>query len=326
MEESIERIIISNEDEAFLLLQLALENQISETTQITFKGWPVFNLTIEGKDFNGSIPTRIMPPILDLQKEIYRVYCRARYNSEDTKKLTNEERKSLELVVTIRQGSTKFITDLFNALNEVIKNSNMDSNQVLILLIAISALITANFMWKDWLRTKEREHGQDVTVELSKQETERHKLVVEALTRQSELKHSQQAISDFQSSLSKKLSPADQLKVNDEPIINGERAIEIVPPPKQTPKEIRLDGNYSINVIKFPINYGEPYRFSVTSSQDNKSFMVDVAPDLLTQDQIEILKEGSFRIKHIRMHINAREHRGQITDARVFSIEWPQPK
>jgi hypothetical protein len=202
----------------------------------------------------------------------------------------------------------------------------MDSNQVLILLIAISALITANFMWKDWLRTKEREHGQDVTVELSKQETERHKLVVEALTRQSELKHSQQAISDFQSSLSKKLSPADQLKVNDEPIINGERAIEIVPPPKQTPKEIRLDGNYSINVIKFPINYGEPYRFSVTSSQDNKSFMVDVAPDLLTQDQIEILKEGSFRIKHIRMHINAREHRGQITDARVFSIEWPQPK
>jgi len=86
LEEPIEKLIIHNEDEAFNLLKKALSNEISDTAQITFKGWPVFNLTIEGKDFHGSIPTRIMQPILDLQKEINRIYCRARYNSDDTKK------------------------------------------------------------------------------------------------------------------------------------------------------------------------------------------------------------------------------------------------
>lgn len=323
MEDAIEEIIISSEDEAFLLLGKALAREISDTAHITFKGWPVFNLTIEGGDFNGSIPTRIMPPIMDLQKEIHRIYCRARYNTEDTKKLTSEERELLELVVSIKPGSTKFATDLFNALNEIIKNSNMSGTQVLILLVTISTLIASSVGWKDWLGAKEREHGQEATTELSQQETERLKLVTDALTRIPELKHNKEAITNFQSALSKKLKPSDQIKINGESIITGERAAEIVPAPKESAKEIRLDGKYVINEVKFPQKYGGDYRFSVTRLLDDKSFMVDAAPDILSTEQMEILKESGFSVKHVNMQINAREYRGHITDANMISIEWP---
>jgi hypothetical protein len=323
LEESIEEIIISNEDDAFSLLQTALANKITDTAKVTFKGWPIFNLTIEGKDFNSSIPTRIMPPILDLQKEIHRIYCKAKYNSEDTRKLTDEERELLELVVTINPGSTKFFTDLFNALNEIVKNSNMNGPQVLSLLIAISFILATSIGWKDWLSAKEREHGQDISVRLSEQETERLKLVTEVLSRTPELQQNKEAISNFQSSISKRLKPSDQIKINDEPIINGTRAAEIVPAPKETSKGIRLDGDYRINEVKFPTKFGGEYRFSVTRLTDEKTFMVDAAPDVLKPEHIEILKEGSFSIKYVSMQINAREHRGHITDANIVYIDWP---
>lgn len=323
MEDFIDEIVIRNEDAAFDLLQKALSSRIVYPQKITFDGWPVFNLTIEGEDFNSSIPTRIMPPILDLQKEIHRIYCKAKYGSEDTRKLTDEERELLELVVTIKPGSTKFFTDLFNALNEIVKNSNMDGQQVLILLITISALLTANFAWKNWLSSKEREHGQDVFVRLSQQETERTKLITDALSRHPEIQQNKEAISNFQSAISKKLKPDDNLIINDEPIINGAKAAEVVPEPKETSREIRLDGDYRINEVKFPTKFGGEYRFSVTRLTDEKTFMVDAAPDILKQEHIEILKDGSFSIKYISMEINAREHRGRITNANIVSIEWP---
>jgi len=324
LNEAIEEIVISSEDQAFSLLQKALANEISDTAKVTFKGWPVFNLTIEGKDFKGSIPTRIMPPIIDLQKEIHRIYCRTRYNSEDIRKLTSDEKDLLELVVIIKPGSTKFITDLFNALNEVIKNSPMDGNQVLILLISIAAFITSSVMWKDWLSKKEREHGQETSTKLSEQETARLKIVTEALTAMPELKTNKEAITNFKSELSKRLKPTDQIKINNEPIITGERAAEIVPAPKELSKNVRLDGDFSINEVKFPTKFGGDYRFSVTRLSDDKKFMVNAAPDLLDEDQLEMLKEGSFSIKHLKMNINAKEHRGLITDANIVLIEWPE--
>lgn len=323
MEESIEKLTINSEDEAFTLLKKALSNEISETTQIVFEGWPVFNLTIQGKDFNSSIPTRIMPPILELQKEIHRIYCRTKYGTENTNKLTAEERELLELIVTIKPGSTEFIANLFKALNEIVKNSNMSGTQVLILLIFIGTLISSNLAWKDWLSAKEREHGLEITSKYSHQETERIKLFTEAITKMPELRNDREAISSFKSALSNKLEPTDQLKINNEPVINGARAAEIVPPPKEISKEIRLDGKYSVIQVKFPQKYGGDYRFSVTRLSDDRTFWVDVSPDILTAEQISILKEGSFGIKHLKFTINAKEYKGHISNARMVSIEWP---
>lgn len=323
MEDFIDEIVIRNEDAAFDLLQRALSSRIVYPQKITFDGWPVFNFTIEGKDFNSSIPTRIMPPILDLQKEIHRIYCKAKYGSEDTRKLTDEERELLELVVTIKPGSTIFVTDLFNALNEIVKNSNMDGQEVLILALTIAFLLTANSMWKSYLSSKERMHEQDVSVKRSQQETERIKLITDALSRTSELQQNKKAISNFQSAILRQLKPDDKLIINGEPFINGARAAEVVPEPKETSREIRLDGDYRINEVKFPTKFGGEYRFSVTRLTDEKTFMVDAAPDVLKQKHIEILKDGSFSIKYVSMEINAREHRGHITHAKIVSIEWP---
>jgi len=320
----IKKIEIKSEEDAWRSLQMALANEIGDFDLIEFSGWPVFKLTIEGKDFNGTIPTRIMPPILDLQREIHRIYCKAKYNTENTKLLKPDERDLLELIVQIKPGSTKFVTELFKALNEIIKNSHMTGTQATILLVSIAAMLTASVGWKDWLANRERAHGQEVTVQMSEQETERLKLVTEALLRTPELQENQQSINEFKCELSKKLRPSDQIKVDDQPVITGVRAAEIVPTPKKSSVDIRIDGEFVINEVKFPKSFGGDYRFSVTRVLDKKTFIVDATPDKLSPDQITVLKEGGFGVKKVLMEINAKELHGRVSSANLVSIRWPE--
>lgn len=321
MTSNIDNIVITSEEQAWDVLEKALKNEINESVNISFEKWPVLRLTIEGKDFKGSVPTRIMPPILELQKEINRLYCEAKYRTTDTKKLTDAEREALELVVIIKPGSTKFVADLFKALNEVIKSSNMDGQQVLILLISISTLLTAGYMWKKWVDANERKHGLDNTVKLSEKETERIKLITEAMIKVPEIKSHQNSLNEFQNDLARKLKPTDRIIVDDVPIIDGKHAAEITPPPKSTSKDIRLDGKYLITQVKLPSKFGGDYRLSVTRISDGLNFLVDVSSDLLNESKLKILKDASFEVKAVEVEINAKQYRGEIFDAQLISIE-----
>lgn len=320
---TIETIRITNDIDAFEALRKAMSEEIGPNTEVVFEGWPVFKLTISGEDFHASIPTRIMPPILELQKEIYRIYTRVRYNTEDTRSLRQEERDQLELVVEIKEGSTEFIAALADALNEIIKSTDMTSQEALILLISIAAMITTAIGWKEWLRAKERAHGQETTVKLSEEETKRLELVTAAMSRQPAILENQVALDHFRDDLSRRLKPEDELKVDRQPIIDGERAAEIVPPVRAVAQDIRIDGEFIINEVKFPKSFGGKYRFSATRLVDGKQMLIDAHPDVLSEDQIQILKDGGFMVKRVVMEINAKNLRDTISSASLVSIQWP---
>ncbi len=322
---SIESIKITNDVEAFAALGKAIGNEIGPETIVEFDGWPVFKLTISGKNFHGSIPTRIMPPILELQKEIHRIYSRARYNTDDTRNLKQEERDQLELVVEIKEGSTEFITELAKSLNEIVKSTNMSSQEALLLLVSIAAMMTGAFAWKDWLRSKERIHGEDVTVQLSQEETRRLELVTAAMTRHPEIAQNKAAIDGFRDDLSRRLKPEDEIKVDFQPIITGNRASEIVPALRTPSEEIRIDGEFVINKVKFPSSFGGKYRFAATRLTDGQHLMIDAHPDILSSEQIQILRDSSFSVRRVFMKVNAKKVRDAISAANLVAISWPRP-
>ena len=45
-------------------------------------------------------------------------------------------------------------------------------------------LLTISIMWKDWLTAKEHEHWQDAALTLSQQETERIRIITDAVSQQ----------------------------------------------------------------------------------------------------------------------------------------------
>lgn len=321
-----EVLVIKSEEQAWAALQEALAGKVTVDTRVTFEGWPVFKLHIQGEDFNGSIPTRIMPPILDLQKEIHRIYCRAKYSSDSVHSLKQSEREQLELIVTVEKGSTNFIADLAGPLNDILEGSNMDGQQTLIFLTAVGLLTAGVIGWKSWLKTREEEHGQQTTVALSVQETERLKIVTDAINQQPVLRKTSDALDLFRGDISKRLKDSDQLSITGESIIDGVRAAEIVPTPRVAPVEARLDGKFEINEVKFPKNFGGSYRFAVTNVSNQESFLLDASASLLSSEQISILKNNSFNIKPVYMEINVkRNSSGTVIDANLVSI-WLEKK
>ena len=55
---------IESENDAFALLREIVEGEkIDETQSIELVNWPRFVIRIKGEQFNGTIPTRIMPSL-----------------------------------------------------------------------------------------------------------------------------------------------------------------------------------------------------------------------------------------------------------------------
>lgn len=324
MPDKIDQIVIHNEQEAFDALELALANDIKETASIKFEGWPTFKLTIQGEDFHGTIPTRIMPPILELQKEIYRIYCREKYQTENTRNLTKEERDQLELVVEVKEGSTEFIAALTNSLNGIIVGTGMTGPQAIVLIVSIGILITAGYMWKQWLKNKEVTHQQDISVELSQEESKRLEIVTEALTQQPKLQEISESIEELKTEFARKLKPTDSIKIDNQELLSGGQAALLTAKARRQKELITIDGEFEINEIKFPKVFGESYRFSVTRVIDGQKLFVDATPDVLSREQIGILKEGAFGVKTVLMEISAQKTETTITNANLIAITWPQ--
>jgi hypothetical protein len=324
----IEQLVIENEEQAYDLLKKALDehNDFDERLQISFDGWPLIELTFDGADFNGGLPSRMLAPIAELQKTLYRIYCRLKYNSDDVRKLTGSEKDALELIITLAPGSTKVLLKLGEIFNEIIKSSNMTGRQVTATIIVAGTLFAASVAWKDWLANKQLAHSAEQTVELSKLETERLKIVTDALTAQPQLNELKEDIENFRAEITRKLKPEDKFFVGGEtePLLDGEEAKNVVPAPREKSVETRIDGEFIITEVKFPRTLDENYVFHVQRLLDGLALKVEASRENLTIDQINILKESGFGIKRVIMAINAKKLRESYTHAKLYSITWPK--
>lgn len=319
--DEIKKYVISNDDEALSFLKESLKNNLPDNVSVEFSNWPVFKLSIYGDDFHGTIPTRIMPPILDLQEEINRAYCRAKYGSESLRSLTDEERDALELVVEVNEGCTEFIAEIGKVFNDAIKASSMTGPETAIVFVSIGMFVAGAYGWKQWLLSRERMHQADVTVRMSQEETKRNEILADTIKHNSQVRAASEGINEFRTNLAKKLKPTDEVKHDGEFIVDGATASTIAKKPKEEPSATRIDGDFAILNIGFPEQFGEPYKLHVKRIKDNMRLTVEASHDVISHDQIETIKAAGFGVKVVALEINAQKRHDQISNAKLYNIK-----
>ncbi|WP_339774984.1 hypothetical protein [uncultured Methylophaga sp.] len=319
-QEMVGVIRITNEDVAFDVLSKALRGALPNDVQIKFEGWPLFKLSIYGDDFHGTVPTRIMPPILELQSEIHRVYLRAKYGDDNLRRLSDEERYALELVVEVNDGCTEFIAEIGKVFNEAIKNSNMTGEETALTLISIAVVIAGTYSWKLWLSHQEKLHDKKSTVQVSQEETKRLEIVTAALNKSKDASAAFEGISDFKTHLTKKLKPNDVIKVDGEDVISGSYAEEITKPPKQESETLRISGQFTITTITFPTSFGDAYKLYVRRVDDDMNLVVEASHENITDRQIEVISKAGFGVKVVDLEINAQKRDNVISKAKLYKI------
>ncbi|MDA8416546.1 MAG: hypothetical protein M0Z78_05685 [Betaproteobacteria bacterium] len=327
----METIKITSEEEAFELLSKLIEGfQLEESFEVEFESWPRFVIRIKGGDFDGTIPTRIMPTLLELQKEVHRVYCKTNYGEESTRRLTKQDREELELLVRVDKGSSIFETFLNEPIARILQGAitKMTPEQITAILIVFGLSVTSVVFWKIWINYRTKEKELDHTLELSKIEKEKMDLIRKAAMKFPETQAVSEGMDNVRNELLTKMKPSDSLEVDtgteQEPYptlvqINGEQASQLTHKPREKAVERLIDGEFFLRSTDF--TRAEGVRAEVQRLPDGYSFRADIPLGVLKHDQIEALKNNSWNRKSVLMSVLVKELYGTYTSAKVVSVK-----
>lgn len=306
-------ITITTADDAAAVLQRIASGDDSELQdRLVFDGWPKFELRIQGEDFSGGIPTRVMPSLIELQNAINKEY--AIVLGRESGRLTEDQKRDVELIVFVGDGSTKFIADLAEALNKLTSVAEkMNSNTA----AAIIALGFAYASYSGWVATlKDRADERKVELEIiqTEAELERMRILRDAATTVPRIREQALEASEFHANTLRRLEPSDALLVDDKPLVSGETGGRLAKKLPDEPVEARLDGQYVIlSVDSGGVKDG--YRLKVKPSSGGDDLRVSVPKGTLNSEQIDVLKSGEWDKKPVRMQMNIKKRRDKIVSA-----------
>lgn len=319
---AIEIIKIRSADEAWELLQRTLDGgELPENLQLVFDGWPSFDLRINGRDWHGTVPTRVMSPLLDVQKDIHRAYARIRYGSANLRKLSDEERDSLELVIQVEKGSSVLETPIWTQLNELATAAigKMNSHDIVVTVLGLAVVYGGMEIAKAWIAQRQAAVESDNLVQLSEQETKRLEIFANAVQQKPALGDARSDYESTQNSILKTLKPGDKITAKGV-VLQSDEAMEITQSERARSEDIDIRGAF--RVVANDASKGAGFRVKVVRITDGLSFSADVPIELDIEQRKLIQKaEWSKGAVLVNLHISASILRDSIMNAVVYSAQ-----
>lgn len=317
-----EIIRIKSADQAWELLQHAISGgKLPGNLELVFDGWPSYDLKVNGRDWNGTVPTRVMSPLLDVQKDIHRAYARIRYGSANLRKLSDEERSSLELVIQVEKSSSKFEAPVWEQLNELATTAigKMDSRDLAITILGLALVYGGVEISKSWISQRQAEVDSDNQVQLSQQETKRLEIFAKAMQQKPELGEAKTDFESSQNGILKTLKPGDKF-TSKGVVLESAEAHEIIQTERARSVDIDIRGTFRVVANDASKNSG--FRIKVVRISDNLTFSADV-PIELDSDQKSLIQkaEWSKGAVLVDLHISASMLRDSIQNAVVYSAQ-----
>lgn len=316
-------ITIRSAQEAWSLFQYASQGgDFPEKIILSFEDWPNFEMKVGGRDWHGTVPTRVMVPLLEVQKDLYRAYMSVCHGTDSLRGLRDEEKDMLELVVEVNKGSSEYMAKMAEQLNELAKTAleRMNSRDVALTVVGIALVVGGVEVSKSWIASRQAEKQVEQTVELSKQETERLKIFADA-TKQSPVLASVQADHEAsQNRFLKVLKPRDNIVLQGTSL-NSTEAAEITQTERARAKDIEVGGVFRVLANDASRNSG--FRIKVQRVRDSLTLSADV-PIELSDDEKKLIQQAEWSkgVSLVHLNITASELRGKIVNAVVYGAKF----
>lgn len=309
---------IRSEDDLFQAIALLEGGEWPDGQIIRFVDWPRYEITIRGEDFDGGVPTRIMPALLKLQSAVNRAYARSIYGT--VRRLTQHERKKTELIVRLKPGSTTFQADITEILNAIITEvaGNMSGPETVTAVLGTAFILAGASVWKTYINAAAKKRDIDYRTRVSEEETKRYQIIGNIAERHSAVTEHLADTNAAQRKLLKSLDRSDRLLVGGEEIVSGELAKLIVRKEREIRVEDRLDGDYVIlSVESGRIHNG--FRVRVQDVVSGDDLQIWIPEGTLPSEQIADLQSGEWKKEPLHMQINIERVGERIIKATLIS-------
>lgn len=314
------KLVITSEDEAWAVLKRATSGEgFPDDVEIEFKNWPVFKMDIKGRDWNSSVPTRVMAPLIEVQKDINRAFASVKYNEFNLRRLKDEERDELEIVVKVQKGSSIFDAELWKQFSHIAEAAigRMDGNQIVISVLGIALAITAPVMYKAWLNSRLKEKEIEASVELSKQDIEKWRIFKEAIEVRPQLQIVKDDTQATHNRLLKAIKPGDSVSMKGIDLRSDEVA-GIIQPERDHAEDVHLDGIFII--LGNRTDKSDGFRITIMRVTDRLTFNAEV-PLELPYEQQQIIQKAEWSKSKIQLSVSASSLHNTIIQATVSSAK-----
>lgn len=313
---------IESAEDAWSWLEAALKDKpIPEALDLSFKSWPSISFNVKGRDWKSSVPTRIMMPLIDYQRDLLRAYATVRYGSPNTHKLRDDERDQLELVVEVADGSSEFKAELDKQFTALAQQAidKMTSRHLLILILGIAVAYSATEIGKQYFETQQKLADVQKTVQLSEQDTKRLEIFAKALEQSQVVSDTKIDRLETENKILKAMKPDDVITTGDV-VLNGAQAQAITRPEKATSEALMLSGIYRI--LRNDTDKSDGFRIKIEEISSGETLSVDV-PAALPFAQRELISAAEWKKTPIALNIDAEKFRDVIRKATVTSAAIP---
>ena len=310
-------ILIENDASLFALLERVLNEEDIDPSEIKFKGYPQYEITLRGEDFKGGIPTRVMPSLIKFQKNLRDTYSHLMY--EEKGGLSDEEKRQTELVVYVDdRHSTYFWTPKVEEIfNRVLREAfnKMTGRELVITILGIAALWAGTQSYKVYINSKLKETELVFQVQLSEEETKRHTILLEAMNRSPVLTEQHDTMQEIRNSVIKSLADRDEIVFYNGETIEAGVVKKIIKKEKEIAVADRLDGNFNIlSVSSGSVKNG--FKIRVKQDIEGSEVIIVMVPEgTLSDKKIERLQNAEWKKETLYMEINIVKLDEQITKA-----------
>lgn len=321
---------IADEDSAWELITLATQNtdfeEIKEIKEIKFNKWPFVNIDIKGKQYNSSLTAANMRGLVELQNTVYRSYALVHYNSADPRKLTNEEKKELELVFNVSKGSSGITGSLDKALQSLADGmvNVMEPHHYIIIVLGSGLLWAGSTCWRTWMQNQKDIKMAELDAETrsfaSQQENERMEIFAKATKERPILSPLQENAEEMYNTVFKSVSDCDSVSVAGVDDIKGDTVRTLTRSTRTKAKEVQLNGAYKI--LKVDSSKIDTFKVEVHNLESGRVFTATLQDTFVVRGKNkDLLQQAEWGRKPIYLQVNARDLRGSITGATIIGVE-----
>lgn len=323
-------IQISNEIEAAALIERLLhEPDTIDPNSIIIKGWENFTIHLSGEKFHNSITPTVMKGFLSLQTALYKSYCIARYQDANPNRLTQEERKALELSIIVDEGSSNFILDVDEWVSKILEliGEKMSSKQIFALILISTILYFGNSAFTTWIEKEKnikiKELESDDAFKSLKILAENHKHALEVIQDMARnnpqareiLQISQQAKRD----ILKSTRDADTVTINNAIEISGEAAELLAKETKEDWQSARLDGYYRLLSVDSSNTEERKARIRKLDTGEEVTALLEISE----ADSRALLSKAEWNFHPVYLRVIALKKDNKIKEksARIIAVD-----
>ncbi|XQA62370.1 hypothetical protein ACM9XD_03130 [Xanthomonas sacchari] len=333
-----DKIILQNEQDAWGLLERALNKDPRlENATITFSNWPRLEITVRGRDLEGTIPSRFLPALMECQESVYKIYCYAKYKEFSTRRLKDSEKRKLELVYKVEKGSSEFAAQAAEALQKIALEAatKMTPMQLTVFLCLVALLFTGHSGFKHWLKYKENKNDKNLTgravdalaesnriiAESNKANAERdiarNDLLKKAVSSTKAAKLAYEGASAAYTRLALSMDAEDNLVV-DGIEVPGKELRSAVLSPRMASESYNREGPAVLRSVANDARKG--FIVGVKFLDADYDIQTSVERNRLIDEEMQTVGSAVVSSKAVWVHVEGRWRRGNVEGATILSV------